>query len=77
MVQRSIAMIVALLVVVSGCFSAVLTAAPTREQRTEVNLIRKDLLKAGNLDSQGKFKESGRLIGELQGRVEKLAATKD
>ena len=77
MAQRVITLVLVWAVVFGGWFSAVSLAAPTKEQRTQINLLRKDLLKAGNLYSQGKFKESGRLIGEIQGRVEKLAATKD
>ena len=77
MVRRLITLVLASVVVLGSCFSASALAAPTKEQRTEINLLRRDLLKAGNLYSQGKFKESGRVIREVQDRVEKLAATKD
>ena len=77
MLQRFIMVLVVVAIVSSGWTIEPLLAAPTKAQRTELNLISKDLLKAGNLYAQGKYKESGRLIRMVQGRLEKLAESKD
>ena len=77
MVQRVIRVILGLAIISGGGMSQSLWAAPTKAQRAEVNLINRDLLKAGNLYAAGKYKESGRLVRKIQGRVEKLAETKD
>lgn len=77
MVQRVIAVSLGLAIVFSGRFLAKLSAAPTKAQRAEINLLNKDLLKAGNLFAQSKYKESGRLVRDIQSRVEKLAETRD
>ncbi|MCP3693605.1 MAG: hypothetical protein GY917_15495 [Planctomycetaceae bacterium] len=77
MLQRFIMVLVVVAMGVGSWTMEPLLAAPTKAQRTELNLISKDLLKAGNLYAQGKYKESGRLIRMVQGRLEKLAESKD
>src|SRR5207248_1835682 len=53
--------------------ASVAFAAPTAEQRVEIQAIGGELTKAGTLFSEMKFKEAGDLIKAIQPRMEKLA----
>jgi len=50
-------------------------SAPTAAQREEISQLSVSLTKAGNLFKQGKHQESADLVKEVQGKVEKLAAS--
>lgn len=52
-------------------------AAPTPEQRAEILSVGTLMTKAANLFKQGKFKESGDAVAEVQSRIEKLAESGD
>jgi mono/diheme cytochrome c family protein len=52
-------------------------AAPTAEQREELASLGTLIAKAGNLFQNGKYKESGEAVKEVQARLEKLAAAGD
>jgi mono/diheme cytochrome c family protein len=69
-----------LAVVVTTAVSAVAAnafAAPTAEQRAEIDAIGALLTKAGNLYKEQKFKESGEVVKDVQTRLAKLAESAD
>jgi mono/diheme cytochrome c family protein len=57
--------------------SAQVVAAPTAEQRAEIQAIGTLLTKAGNLYKESKFKEAGEVVKEVQSRLDKLAGSGD
>src|SRR4029453_3470959 len=57
--------------------SAQAVAAPTAEQRAEIQAIGTLLTKAGNLYKESKFKEAGEVVKEVQSRLDKLASNGD
>src|SRR5436190_18116776 len=52
-------------------------AAPTSEQRAEIQALGTLMTKAGNLFIESKFKEAGEVVKDAQTRLEKLAAGAD
>ncbi|MFO0904848.1 MAG: c-type cytochrome domain-containing protein [Pirellulales bacterium] len=59
----------------AGFLTEVAWCAPTAAQREEISELSVALTKAGNLFKQGKHAESADLVKEVQGKVEKLAAS--
>src|ERR1044072_2521378 len=53
------------------------SAAPTAEHSTELQAVTTLLTKAGTLYKEGKFKEAGETVKEVQSKIEKLAEGAD
>src|SRR6476660_5510142 len=54
-----------------------LVAAPTAEQRKEIEAINGLMAKAGGLFSESKFKDAGEVVKEVQSRLAKVAEEAD
>lgn len=74
--SRGLVGFVAVCLVVSGWLVSA-QAAPTQAQKDEIAAISTLMTKAGNLYTNKKYKEAGETVKEVQGRMEKLAATGD
>ena len=59
----------------TGLITEASWSAPTAAQREEISQLSVSLTKAGNLFKQGKHSESAELVKDVQGKVEKLAAS--
>ncbi len=59
-----------------GCVSLA-AAAPTAEQRKQIRDLETAVQKAGNLYTQGKYKECGQVLTEVQAQFDELAAGGD
>ncbi|MBW3596997.1 MAG: hypothetical protein KY475_06950 [Planctomycetes bacterium] len=69
--------VIAAACVAIGLIAPIASAAPTREQQEKARQLEIAVRKAGNLYTQGNFKECGEVLRQVQAEFEKLTADGD